>query len=71
MLGRWLGARSRFFSDDGAGRRGGHRGEARNLSSNPKLAVDGAAILFTSPEVEEYDGTQCVLVFHGGDVVRN
>jgi len=70
ILGRWLGARSRIFLmmaptaavDIGA------KAEIYHLIR--KLAVDGAAILFTSPEVEEYRRVcNRVLVFHGGDVV--
>jgi ABC-type sugar transport system ATPase subunit len=35
-----------------------------------RLADDGAAVLFTSPEVEEYRRVcNRVLVFHGGEIV--
>jgi ABC-type sugar transport system ATPase subunit len=70
ILGRWLGAQSRIFLmmaptaavDIGA------KAEIYRLIR--KLAEDGAAILFTSPEVEEYRRVcNRVLVFHGGDVV--
>ena len=70
ILGRWLGAQSRIFLmmaptaavDIGA------KAEIYRLIR--KLADDGAAILFTSPEVEEYRRVcNRVLVFQGGDVV--
>jgi ABC-type sugar transport system ATPase subunit len=70
ILGRWLGAGSRIFLmmaptaavDIGA------KAEIYRLIH--KLAEEGAAILFTSPEVEEYRRVcNRVLVFHGGDVV--
>ena len=71
ILGRWLGAGSRIFLmmaptaavDIGA------KAEIYRLIH--KLAEDGAAILFTSPEVEEYRRVcNRVLVFHGGEVVQ-
>jgi ABC-type sugar transport system ATPase subunit len=71
ILGRWLGAQSRIFLmmaptaavDIGA------KAEIYRLIH--KLAEDGAAILFTSPEVEEYRRVcNRVLVFHGGEVVQ-
>ena len=70
-LGRWLGAGSRIFLmmaptaavDIGA------KAEIHRLIH--KLAEEGAAILFTSPEVEEYRRVcNRVLVFHGGEVVQ-
>jgi ABC-type sugar transport system ATPase subunit len=71
ILGRWLGAGSRIFLmmaptaavDIGA------KAEIYRLIH--KLAEEGAAILFTSPEVEEYRRVcNRVLVFHGGEVVQ-
>jgi ABC-type sugar transport system ATPase subunit len=70
ILGRWLGAQSRIYLmmaptaavDIGA--------KAEIYSLIRKLAEDGAAILFTSPEVEEYRRVcNRVLIFHRGDVV--
>jgi ABC-type sugar transport system ATPase subunit len=70
ILGRWLGAQSRIFlmMAPTAAVDVGAKAEIYRLIR--KLADDGAAILFTSPEVEEY-GRVCnrVLIFHGGDVV--
>jgi ABC-type sugar transport system ATPase subunit len=70
ILGRWLGAESRIFLmmaptaavDIGA------KAEIYRLIRT--LADDGAAILFTSPEVEEYRRVcNRVLVFGGGEIV--
>jgi ABC-type sugar transport system ATPase subunit len=70
ILGRWLGARSRIFLmmaptaavDIGA------KAEIYRLIRN--LAEGGAAIVFTSPEVEEYRRVcNRILVFHEGAVV--
>jgi ABC-type sugar transport system ATPase subunit len=70
ILGRWLGADSRIFLmmaptaavDIGA------KTEIYKLIR--RLADDGAAILFTSPEVEEYRRVcNRVLVFQGGEIV--
>ena len=69
-MGRWLGADSRIFLmmaptaavDIGA------KTEIYKLIR--RLADDGAAILFTSPEVEEYRRVcNRVLVFQGGEIV--
>jgi ABC-type sugar transport system ATPase subunit len=70
ILGRWLGAEARIFLmmaptaavDIGA------KAEIYRLIRG--LADDGAAVLFTSPEVEEYRRIcNRVLVFHGGEIV--
>ena len=70
ILGRWLGAEARIFLmmaptaavDIGA------KAEIYRLIRG--LADDGAAVLFASPEVEEYRRIcNRVLVFHGGEIV--
>jgi ABC-type sugar transport system ATPase subunit len=70
ILGRWLGARSHIFLMMAPTAAVDIVAKAEIYHLIRKLAADGAAILFTSPEVEEYRRVcNRVLVFHGGDVV--